>query len=169
MLMLLVKKHIIIYDSFLGRLLILGLSNYDNETAWFQKIAKLTHGDGTIFILDLLVGPGLMFNAEFGSFWLQLLWQLCMRLELAMCRSGSMQKCPWPVRSSSTEEELDWSTRAVDLTCSVQREASRAASLGWQNFGLACDKVSARGQELQNSFMVLPNNIAFELVPQAGL
>ena len=142
MVMLLFKEHSIIYGSFLSRLLILGLSNYNNEAAWFQKIAKLIHRDGTVFILDLLIGPGLMFNAEFSSFWLQLLWQLCMRLELAMCRSGSMQKCPWPVRSSSTEEELDWSTRAVDLTCSVHREASRAASLGWQNFGLACDKVS---------------------------
>jgi hypothetical protein len=149
--------------------LILGLINYNIEAAWFKKVAKLTHGDGTIFILDLLTSPGLMFAAEFSSCWWQVLWQLCMRLELAMRRSGSMQKCPWPVHCSSTQDEVDWSARAVDLTCSLHREASRAATIGWQNFGLACDKVSARGQELQNSFMVLPNNIAFELVPQAGL
>ena len=44
---------------------------------------------------------------------------------------------------------------------------SLGASKGFKNVSFALDKVSgARGNQLQNGFACLPNNIGFELVPQ---
>lgn len=46
--------------------------------------------------------------------------------------------------------------------------ASKVATQGLSNAGVAIDKVNGRGLSVQNGLRVLPNNVVFEFAPQAS-
>jgi hypothetical protein len=64
-------------------------------------------------------------------------------------------------------DEYAWDRRSVDRACLAHVVASKAAAKGVKHFGFAVDKANCRGIDLLNGFAVLPDNTAFELVPQA--
>ena len=60
-----------------------------------------------------------------------------------------------------------WTLREVDAVCRKQFADSGSSCKGCKNISFASDNVSGtRGNQLQHGLACLPDNTAFELVPQ---
>ena len=136
-----------------------------------------SHGKNfTLVSIQDLLGMALLFDAEFQSFRQQLLLRLCSRLEVMingtpLSRDEIEENVPDGMYAREADHDTaGWSLREVDAVCRRHVTSSLSASANQQYAGFSTDKVGgARGNQLQNGFCVLPNNVAFELVPQALL
>ena len=143
------------------------LVGHNTKVAWYELFAEKVTSDGFVDIEDLLIAPRMVSHPKYGSFWNQLVWHLAQRLEVVLEKSRGKDNCEWPLCAAGLSVDDGWSARSVDKTCSGLVSASKKVASGHRCIGVACDKVAARGLDLQNAFMVLPSNIAFEMVPQA--
>lgn len=136
---------------------------------WWELI-KGHVKDSKVDVGALIVCTDLMLQDVAQGMHAQLVWHLGKHIDCVLIEfvgADPAEPPPGPLRSSSQREE-GWGAREVDKTCAVHIHRSRLASMGHQNFGIALDKVNARGQDMQNAFCVLPDNKAFELVPQVA-
>jgi hypothetical protein len=133
---------------------------------WYQFLENVVDSGGFVHIADLFLAKGLANNALYDGMVGQLAWHLGQRVEMVYYQSMKLEACKWPLRSSTSVGNEEWSLRAVDRVCTEHVYASKCASTGFKMFGMAVDKVSARSLELCNACIVLPNNVAFEGVPQ---
>lgn len=137
---------------------------------WWELI-KGHVKDSKVDVGALIVCTDLMLQDVAQGMHAQLVWHLGKHIDCVLIEfvgADPAEPPPGPLRSSSQREE-GWGAREVDKTCAVHIHRSRLASMGHQNFGIALDKVNARGQDMQNAFCVLPDNKACELVPQVVL
>ena len=106
----------------------------------------------------------------FWSLWRQLLVPVIFKLEQ---QAAILTKTDHPIPSSLVvselvfDEEGGWSLSEVDKVCRKHVADSFAAARCHSVVHFAIDKVAGRGNQLQNGFAVLANNIAFEFVPHA--
>ena len=136
--------------------------------AWYELVVEATgRGDGRVRLVDMLLAGGLSNDSEYLGAWLQLVWQIAERLEILVFKSRGMDECPYKIWAEPAAPSDSWEPRAVDATCQIHIASTKKATTKVRCMGIASDKVGgARGLDLQNAFAVLPNNIAFELVPQ---
>ena len=136
-----------------------------------------SHGENfTLVSIQDLLGMALLVDAEFKSFRQQLLLRLCSRLEVLingtpLSRDEIEENVPDGMYAREADHDTaGWSLREVDAVCRRHVTSSLSASANQQYAGFSTDKVGgAKGNQLQNGIRVLPNNVAFELVPQALL
>lgn len=77
--------------------------------------------------------------------------------------------CSWPLRADEAAGAEDWSLRAIDHLCTEHVYAGKVAFSSFKCFGMGVDKFSARAMEMCNEAFVLPDNVAYEAVPQDAL
>lgn len=135
---------------------------------WFKAFKDSVTDDGRISLADMVKAAGVATRKEHDGLFLQLLWHTCLRIEAIVNRTADQDLPQAKIFMEKAPMEELCQPREVDRTCAKHREASKIACHGMQSIGIAVDKVNARSIDLQNSFCVLPNNIAFELVPQVG-
>ena len=93
-------------------------------------------------------------------------------MELLFHMSMKERKDHWPFRCLHDDGGHDdtWEPRTVDRICNEYN--SRARSFFLQkplvNAGIAVDKASVRGLDLQNGFMVTPDGVGVILLPQVA-
>jgi hypothetical protein len=137
------------------------------KVAWFSMFGHLVDSCGIIKLADWLLDKKVVAAVDFERAWLQLVVRLAHRLEVVIVKSSEHGAADWPVKVTTHDDAFSWHPREVDKECMMHREACRKATVRIQNVGIACDKVGGcRGLELQNAFMTLPSNVAFELIPQ---
>ena len=132
--------------------------------------------DCTSVSIQDLIGTNLLFDADFQSFRQQLLLRSCSRLEVMITgtplfRDQIEESVPDGLYAVEPDNDTaGWTLREIDAVCRRHVAASLSATANQQYAGFSTYKVGgARGKLLQNGFCVLPNNVAFELVPQALL
>ena len=147
---------------------------HDTKAKWYTCIklaAAKPDGPTSIALWELLLLPGLAGKAQYGGCMRQVVWQAANHIEQMLRRSEMDSDDPmdgWPLRLLPVDvDEGGWSEREVDMTCAKHIAAIKYAMKNQvQHIGFACDKVQARGLCLFNAFVVLPDNTAFEMVPQ---
>jgi hypothetical protein len=136
-----------------------------------QWWVKILGSPDKVRLVELLESD-LAADPSFQGCWLQLVMQVATRIELVLYKAdkGDIPLDALPIHLEALDEENgSWSCREVDKTIVRHVNSCAAACRGYiQYFGLAVDKANIRGQSLHNGFMVLPNNIAFELLPQVA-
>jgi hypothetical protein len=134
---------------------------------WIAMVCQLVQGGSVLFVPDIMLKKEFLSETKFVKIWLQIMMQLANRAEMLLLASKSIDKCTWPLRLVVQDRGTDWSSAAVDKTCSVYVADSKIATKGCQVIGIACDKVGGcRGLDLHNAFAVLPDNRGFVFVPQ---
>ena len=143
-------------------------SRHVSMVKWFKAIRKACSEDGnSIRLEDLVWGPGVCTSSVLGVAWNQIVWQLGLRLEAVVLESKTLTDCDYIVKAAEAEISEDWSSRKIDEECMKHRETARRVATFHFLFGVAADEVGcARGLDLCNAALVLPTNVAFELVPQ---
>ena len=101
------------------------------------------------------------------SFWMQLISSIAVRSEATLVLA-ERRLASDGIRIELPDGDGEWSCRDIDKTCVRHVKASRETTRGEKNFGLATNKAFTRGFDVQNAFMTLPSNVAFELVPQVS-
>ncbi len=135
---------------------------------WFLMVQEFVTDD-RIPLATFVCETKCFLDKEWVCAWKQIVWQVAHRLEVVMIKTRHEKDCEYPVQMAFVESSDDWSIRAVDRTCGEHVASCRAASDNQLFVGIAVDKVGGcRSLDLQNGFLVFPNNIAFELVPQVS-
>lgn len=136
---------------------------------WFDLVSPCVREDDFIALRDLFLRRGLADHPEYDAMVAQVAKACGQRIELLFLRSLEHHNDEWPLRAALPEESSEWSLRSIDKVCVDHVYAARQATLGVRVIGMAVDKFSARGLEMANACIVLPDNVGFEAVPQVAL
>jgi hypothetical protein len=138
--------------------------------AWWEAFKVKVSAEGLISLKEIVCSPDVATGAECSAFYAQVLAQVSTRIEVTLTRSAHIENDTWPLRVGTIDEQEEplWTAREIDKTCMIHVERSKLASKGQTCCGVTIDKVNARGLDIQNGFIVYPNNVAAEFVPQVG-
>ena len=140
------------------------------KVLWFENIKDMVSPEGCVSLIGLLSDTRLLVDDKLVAVWLQVIVQVAQRIELMIVKGMNGTPETLPIRAEAGNDDESWHAREVDRACLRHRAAARRATKQFQNVGIACDKVGGcRGFEIQNAFMTLPNNTAFELFPQVWI
>ena len=135
------------------------------EALVWGKLSHFVDTSCKISLSTLCFGSSRANLRSYPVFWLQIPAKIAVQAEASLLMSERKPAVTGP-RLEMPEDDGDWTLRDVDKTCLRHTKASREATRGQKFFGLATDKANTRGFDVQNAFMTLPSNTAFELVPQ---
>lgn len=139
------------------------------QRRWFRDFCtELAGQSGLVDLGALLLDSGVLYKDGGQALWMQIVHFVASRLECVYLMSRRSSASHWVFKASAMEISASWDAREVDKEVMNFVAASKFATKGFVSAGVAIDKVAGRGLSLQNGIMCLPNNVAFEMVPQAG-
>lgn len=136
---------------------------------WYMSFQEFVTPGGFVRLFDILTSARVVGDDLCSALVAQIAMAAGPRIE--MCYYGSMKiaDCSWPLRADEAAGAEDWSLRAIDRLCTEHVYAGKVASSSFKCFGVGVDKFSARAMEVCNGAFVLPDNVAYEAVPQDAL